>query len=337
MSRANEDLTVKRIRLSIASAHVLGLADLKISTNARPTTCYIMEYHESGCSGSCAFCSQTSSHERLSRVVWPDYSMQDFLKAIEGKPKFGRYCIQCLIYEGYELELLEIISQIRLRVKAPISAAVGPHPKEMLIQFKEAGLTDIGLSLDAATEPLYSQIKNESSQTHSWQDIWNCIDESIEIFGSPHVRVHIIVGLGETERDICEILTKIHAKKIGVSLFPFMPIKGTRMEKHPRVALKSYRKLQIFKYLLMQDRMSINDLKFNDSNEIIEFSNLTNESLRETVMKKRRIFQTNGCSACNRPYYTSRPGETQYDYPYSPDDNEVEDALKLIQEYVKKK
>ena len=335
MSDSESSRFPKIIRLSIASAYVLGLAELKIQDKAKPTTCYIMEYHESGCSGSCRFCAQTSSHQMLSRVVWPEFEFSDFLIALEGTPKFGRYCIQCLLYNGYEKELLSIVSQIRNRVKAPISAAIGPLPTNILMQLKSAGLTDIGLSLDAATEPLFNEIKNNNCNLHSWKQIWECIDESIHIFGRTHVRTHIIVGLGEREKDVCEILESIHSKGIGVSLFPFMPIHGTPMESHPRLSLESYRKLQLFKYIFFADQITPSDVLFNEHGEIVRFRTISEESLKTLIMNKKRIFQTNGCSACNRPYYTSKPGEVQYDYPYSPEQKELDQIFELIKKYSK--
>ncbi len=325
--------TPQKIRLSIASAYVLGLAELKIMEKAKPTTCYLMEYNESGCQGSCAFCSQTSSHDFLSRVVWPEFDLSAFLAKIEGKPKFGRYCIQCLIYPGYELDLIDIVLNIRQRVKAPISAAIGPTSKEILLKLKHSGLTDIGLSLDTATERLFNLIKNHRRCMHSWAQIWHCIDEATEIFGVNHVRTHIIVGLGESEKEICEILERIYQKGIGVSLFPFMPIKGTELEHHPRVKLESYRKLQLFKNMLFNQQITLYDLRFNEKGEIMRFNSITEQKMEKIIFEKKRIFQTNGCSACNRPYYTSKPSEIQYDYPFSPDEKELKQIISTLRPF----
>ena len=333
MTGSDSLLFPKKIRLSIGSAYVLGLTELKIQDKAKPTTCYIMEYSESGCSGSCGFCAQTSSHQMLSRVVWPEFDFSQFIKALEGKPKFGRYCIQCLLYEGYEKELLSIVLKIRDRVKAPISAAIGPLPTNILMQLKAAGLTDIGLSLDAATESLFNEIKNKNCHIHSWKQIWECIEESIRIFGIHHVRTHIIIGLGEREKDVCAILESIHSKGLGVSLFPFMPIRGTAMESHPRVSLETYRKLQLFKHFLFTNQMTQSDLEFNEKGEIVQFKTISKEKLKTIIMNKKRIFQTNGCSACNRPYYTSKPSEVQYDFPYSPEKRELEQVFELLKKY----
>ncbi len=333
MADSSLQSTPKKIRLSIASAYVLGLANLKIMEKAKPTTCYIMEFNESGCQGSCAFCSQTSSHDFLSRVVWPDYDLSAFLEKLEEKPKFGRYCIQCLIYPKYEYDLIAIVSNIRQRVKAPISAAIGPIPKETLVKLKQSGLTDIGLSLDAATESLFNTIKNRNRCLHSWNQIWTCIEDAIEIYGPEHVRTHIIVGLGETEKDVCEILERIFFKGIGVSLFPFMPIKGTVLEHHPRVQLSTYRKLQLFKYLRFRNEISISDLRFNEKGEIVRFNTISKHQMQWLIFEKKRIFQTNGCSACNRPFYTSKPGEIQYDYPYSPEKDELEQIIEVLNDF----
>ncbi len=80
-------LVTDRVRVSIASASVLGLLRYKLAVP--PTTAYVMSYHDGSCSANCSFCAQASghqaNHDQLSRVVWPDFTMDD-LKDIVSVP-----------------------------------------------------------------------------------------------------------------------------------------------------------------------------------------------------------------------------------------------------------
>ncbi len=56
------------------------------------------------------------------------------------------------------------------------------------------------------------------------------------------IATHIIVGLGESDEDIVDILLKMKKHGIIVGLFAFTPIKGTKLETYPRPTLERYRK-----------------------------------------------------------------------------------------------
>ena len=103
---------VDKIRISIGSATVLGLN--KSHLKVPPTNCYLMIYKSGLCSADCSFCPQArrsqSSSNKLSRVNWPVFSYENFLKKlndVKSLGKFQRICIQTLKYPGNFKDLNE--------------------------------------------------------------------------------------------------------------------------------------------------------------------------------------------------------------------------------------
>ncbi len=319
----------KQIRTSIGSLIVLGLKHGTIRKNARPTTCYLMTHNSTGCQSRCQFCSQTATKKELSRVQWPVVEFEAILAKLKTKPLFGRFCIQSLIYPEYANHLIEIVHRLRTVTQSPISVAIGPLPRESLEELKDAGVTDVGIGIDTCTPSLFQQIKASPDTGLSWESEFQLLADAQEIFGKNHAKVHVIVGLGETEEEMCKFLHKHYQRGIGVSLFPFFPIQDTPMENHPRVSLESYRKIQLVAHLLRTETISYGDLIFSQG--LLKTVVGLSRSALSTIIHSNRIFQTQGCSACNRPYYTSTPGEVQYNFPYPPGEKTLDDIVDLLE------
>ena len=71
------------IRLSMGTAIELGILHKKCDIS--PTTAYVMIGDK--CNNNCAFCSQSiegsTKRDRLSRVVWPEYTKKEILNALK--------------------------------------------------------------------------------------------------------------------------------------------------------------------------------------------------------------------------------------------------------------
>ncbi len=137
------------IRLSIGSAVLLGLSHGKI--DALPTTIYTMlgEY----CVADCRFCAQARNSRAdkkfLSRVIWPEFELDDVLDKIDDKGK--RICVQTLKYPKLVDDLVYMISRIKERTNIPVSACLNPLDKKSLKRLKVAGLGRVGVGLDCAS------------------------------------------------------------------------------------------------------------------------------------------------------------------------------------------
>jgi len=328
-------VTVEKIRVSIGSASLLGLYETKKFKDV-PTTCYIMTYTAGHCSANCGFCPQAresrSSIELLSRVSWPVFSFKDFLTKLNYMPhtkRFKRICIQTLNYLQNFQDLIEIVSQIRKKCNIPISIAIPPMGKENLERLKLLGVDRVGIALDGATPEIFERIKGKVVKgPYNWNNHIQKLKEALTIFGEGNVTTHLIVGLGETAFAILKMIKKLHDLRIRVSLFAFMPIKGTLLENLSQPDLLNFRKIQLGRYLLVNDNRTLKDFTFNNFGAIVKF-NLNEKELWDNICNTD-AFLTSGCPGCNRPYYTSRPSGPIYNYPRTLLTHEMEDIFKSL-------
>ena len=334
-------MTLDKIRVSIGSASVLGLYESKIFKDI-PTTCYLMTYKEGHCIANCGFCPQArdseSSIELLSRVNWPIFSLKEVLtklKYLAPRKRFKRICIQTLNYRQNFQDLIEIISQIKKNSEIPISIAIPPMSNENLRQLKLLGVERVGIALDAATSEIFEKIKGSKAKgPYKWETHLQNLKDALKIFNEGFVTTHLIVGLGETPKEILNLISALNELKIQVSLFAFIPIKGTKLENLHQPSLINFRKIQLGRYLLINELKSLNDFTFNSNGDIIKF-NLNKKDLWKLV-NNTDAFLTSGCPGCNRPYYTSKPSGPIYNYPRNllPDEKEeiFESLINLVNE-----
>lgn len=334
-------MTIEKIRVSIGSASVLGLYE-STRFKAIPTTCYLMTYKEGHCTANCGFCPQAreseSSIELLSRVNWPIFPFKDFLTKLKYLPpnkKFKRICIQTLNYFQNFQDLLDIVSQIKKNCESPISVAIPPMSKEKMEKLKIAGVERIGIALDAATPEIFEKIKGKKiNGPYDWETHLQNLKDALKIFAEGFVTTHLIVGLGETQKEILKLISDLNELKIKVSLFSFMPIKGTKLENLHQPDLLNFRKIQLGRYLLINELKSLNDFTFNSYGDIIKF-NLNKKDLWN-VVNSTDAFLTSGCSGCNRPYYTSKPSGPIYNYPRNLSTGEKEEIFESLINLVNK-
>ncbi len=333
-------MTIKKIRISVGSASVLGLELLPKFKNP-PTTCYIMTFKEGHCIANCGFCPQARSSkspvEKLSRVNWPIFSFKDFLTKLKYMPfskKFERICIQTLNYPENFNELIEIVTQIKIYTDIPISIAIPPLSKEKLKELKIKGVQRVGIALDGATPEIFKMIKGKNvGGPYTWEEHFQKLNEALEIFSPGFVSTHIIIGLEETEKKVIELIEELHNLGIIISLFAFTPIKGTRLENIQQPAIKSFRKLQLGRFLIYNNEKNSKDFIFNMRGEIINI-NISKKELKMFI-NDTDTFLTSGCPGCNRPFYTSKPSGPVYNYPRPLTEKEKMDIYELLHKFVK--
>lgn len=333
-------MTIEKIRISVGSASVLGLGLLPQFKNP-PTTCYIMTFKEGHCIANCGFCPQArsskSSVEKLSRVNWPIFSFKDFLTKLKYMPfskKFERICIQTLNYPENFNDLIELVTQIKIFTDIPISVAIPPLSKEKLRELKIKGIQRVGIALDGATPEVFEMIKGKNiGGPYTWEGHFQKLHEALEIFSPGFVSTHIIIGLEETEKQVIELIEKLHNLGIIVSLFAFMPIKGTRFENIQQPSIKSFRKLQLGRFLIYNNEKNSKDFTFNMRGDIININ--INKKELNMLITDTNTFLTSGCPGCNRPFYTSKPSGPVYNYPRPLTEKEKMDIYELLHKFVK--
>ena len=201
-----------------------------------------------------------------------------------------------------------------------------------MVKLKKLGVERIGIPLDAATEQIFNKIKGKNvGGPYSWKRTFELLTEAVKIFGKGKVSTHIIVGLGETEKDVADLIQKLVDLHITPGLFAFTPIKGTSLENHERPSITVYRRIQLIRHLLVTHKTRFEQMSFSPDGALLDFG-ISQEELN-AVIDTGEPFRTSGCPHCNRPFYNESPRGPFYNFPKKPTYAEiaiVKRELKLL-------
>ena len=296
------------IRVSIGTAVVLGLASAPLAV--APTTAYLMLGGR--CTMSCGFCAQAkgsqASESALSRVTWPEFSLEEVcarLAVAERRGSLSRCCIQVTSGRHYYRMALDAVRRIRRSTTLPLDTAILPANIGQVEELIVSGVDHVGFGLDAACERVFTQVKGPH-----WERMLSAIEETSERFPGQSA-VHLIIGLGETEREAIARVLWARDLRVEVGLFAFTPIPGTRLGGRPQPSLGQYRRMQVARWLILHCDARMSDFAFtsHDQLDAIRLSDWTQ------LIEDGDAFRTSGCPDCNRPFYNERPGGTMYNYP----------------------
>lgn len=319
---------IKKIRLSIGTAIQLGLE----TGTSDPffSTAFLMTYWKGRCQANCAFCPQardsTSASDRLSRISWPEYDFEKVIEKLSQVMGFKRICIQTINYPNVINETVYIAKRLRSVSKLPMSVAMHPIGIEDLRQLKDSGVSSIGIALDACTPSLFEEVKGEKRDSvYRWNKHLQGLEEALAIFGKGSVTTHLIIGLGETEKEAVDFIFSMYEMGITVGLFAFTSIKGTSLERNQAPNLSSYRRIQIARELISKGLLSREQIQERLNGEIA--LNINSDLVHE-LLSAGEAFQVTGCKGCNRPYYNERPGGPMYNYPRPLSEKEITSAIR---------
>ncbi|MCW4000946.1 MAG: radical SAM protein [Candidatus Bathyarchaeota archaeon] len=318
-----------QIRVSIGTATVLGLQKTKM--DAAPTTAYLMTYHIGKCIANCGFCPQArgskSSTELLSRVTWSTYPVADVLAALAvavEQQKIRRVCIQALNYPQAQSHLTALVKKIKAVSAVAVSVSCQPQYRAEIEQLKAAGVDRLGIALDGATEAVFDRVKGSAAEgIYRWETVFRLLSEALEVFGRGNVSTHIIVGLGESERETAELIQRCVDLGVLPALFAFTPVRGTALEKNAPPPLTAYRRLQLARYLIAAGKTKAANMRFDADGRILAYG-IDKEALNHAI-EDAEAFRTSGCPDCNRPYYNEKPSGPLYNYPKKPNGKEIEE------------
>jgi biotin synthase len=295
---------LSRINLSIGTAVVLGLADVPMAV--APTTAYLMLGGR--CLMNCAFCAQARESEanalNLSRVTWPEYDLSTVVGRLAEavvRGEIRRTCLQVTVTAAaFELSL-SILQTVKVASEVPFDVAILPRDLEQVQELLDAGADHIGFGLDAACERVFRRVKGSS-----WKRSLALIKDSARSFPG-RAAVHLIVGLGETEREMVERVQWAHELGATVGLFAFTPVRGTHLASQPPPPLAVYRRMQAARWLIVHDLARAMDMTFARDGRLT--------CLGAPLSSGGAPFQTSGCPDCNRPFYNEQPSGPLYNYP----------------------
>ncbi len=305
------------IRVATGTAGVLGLANIKMDTS--PTVAHFMT--PGRCIFDCKFCTQAKTSDAdqslLSRISWPEFEEKDVFTALkERQDRFKRVCLQVVHSEDHE-DFLGYVRKIKDVCALPISVDLKADDIGTVRKTFEAGADVVGLPIDVANPKIYPEIKEGSFFLQMY-----LIKQAAKEFRNK-ISTHLMIGLGESEKDAVYVIKEMHKVGVTTALFAFTPIKGTSLEKMKQPAIEHYRRIQMARFLIYND--FITNMIFDENGRITSFG-FKFEELKDKIQLS--AFQTSGCPGCNRPYYNERPGGTLYNYPCTPSKEEHKKALR---------
>lgn len=321
------------VRISMASAIALRFRSGRFSREFPFGGINLLLQYADGCRSDCAYCglarTRPGSYTQKSfiRVDWPLVRTDDLVERMARyEAKLTRLCISMVTHGRAYEDTCEITRKVREQVSTPLSVLVAPPTltRARLERFKALGVDMIGVGLDAATEDLFRRLRTDvPAGGLRWRNYWQVIDWAREIFGPWKVNCHVLVGLGETDRDLIDLFLRLRDRQIYAYLFSFNPEPDSRMGLHPRAPLRRWRWIQLAKFLIETERFGWEHFRF-DENGMLTTILGPEEGIQRAVVSGLP-FVTNGCPGkqgelgCTRPYGSYRPSEPFRDYPLAPD------------------
>ncbi len=331
------------VRISMAAAIELGLKPGRIFRDAHCGCINLLQNYPEGCYANCTYCGLARERpgapedNTFIRVAWPLFPTDLVAEKIaEHEDRVGRVCIaQVQDHRAYD-DLIDMTRQVRRLSDAPISALVSATTlnEERLVCIKEAGADIIGVGLDAASEDAFYRTRGKGARgPHDWDYHWHIVRAARQLYGAMKVNCHIIVGLGESDRDLVNLFYQLKSEQIAGYLFSFNPEPGTDMQNIPRAPLHRWRRIQLIKYAVETHDLPRDAIEFDAEGSIVRVN--APDLMVDVAISTGMPFVTNGCPdkhgvmACNRPYGSYRPGEDFRDYPFPP---ETDDLIQICQQ-----
>ena len=136
---------------------------------------------------------------------------------------------------------------------------------------------------------------------------------AVGVFGEGNVSTHLIIGLGETEKEAANTIQTCVDLGILPALFAFTPVHGTALAGNPQPKLEAYRRMQLARYLIVNALARSEDMNFDEAGQLLDFG-VGTEALTQ-IVEGGLPFLTSGCADCNRPFYNEKPSGPIYNYP----------------------
>jgi biotin synthase-related radical SAM superfamily protein len=267
--------------------------------------------------------------DMLSRVSWPAFPTSVLLTSLQEafeETRIKRVCIQAINYAKVVSDVISLLKAIHSRSKVQVSVCCQPLNRRNLLELAEAGAERIGIPLDAAQQQIFDGVKGRRVKgPFDWNRQFELLVEAVRLFGKRKVSTHLIVGLGETEKEMANIIQECVDLTVLPALFAFTPIPGTSLENRPQPALQSYRRIQIMRHLIVHRISKCDNMRFDAEDRVVDFG-VSDRKLMETV-QTGKPFLTSGCPDCNRPFYNEKPSGPIYNFSRQPTEHEISEIM----------
>jgi len=321
-------------KMSHATAISLGLMHNRMYRGAVNN---LLVHYPKGCSANCAYCGLakkrpgTYGEKSFIHVEWPLFSMAKIIDTVNRAPGYvKRTCISMITNGKCKAHTLAMTEQLTRATKLPVSILTSPTilNEDFLYKAKRCGADKVGVALDLATPDLFDQYRGKGvSGPHRWEKYWQFMKDSLAVFGPHNVGAHLMVGMGETEKEMVTLMDRLWQMGVDNHLFSFFAEKDSSLGDMPQPPWPSYLRIQLAGYLIENEISSSDQMTFNEKDCIVDFG-VAPERM-ETVIHSGIPFMTTGCLddngevACNRPFGNCLPDVQQWNYPYRPNREEI--------------
>ncbi len=328
------------VQLSTAAAITLGIMGGRMY-GCECTRCLnlLLTYPE-GCRANCAYCGLARHREadrdyadrNFIRVDWPAVPMAEIIDIVAKDPDnspFHRMCISMITHPRSEDDTFTVLEQWTDRIDPdaiPVSILSNPTTmtRDDVQRTRDLGADIFTVALDAATPEIFDRTRGKGVQSpHKWSKYWEIMLEARDIFGPEKFGAHIIVGMGETEYEVLNLVQELVDLGGHSHMFCFFPEQGSLMDHLPATPRDQWRRVQLARYLIDYRGVRVEQMRFDDLGRVKSYGLPENELA--DVIDEGVAFRTSGCpgkfrddiSACDRPYGDSPPSDIA-SYPFAP-------------------
>ena len=333
------------VQMSTAAAITLGIMPGKMH-RCECTRCLnlLLTYPE-GCRANCAYCGLARHREadrdyadrNFIRVDWPSVPIAEIVEKVsadgENTP-FHRMCISMITHPNSDEDTITVLKSWTDKIDpATVPVSILSNPTTMERSDVQAlhglGADIFTVALDAATPTLFDRTRGKGVQSpHSWKKYWEILSDAQDIFGKEKFGAHLIVGMGETEHEVIEVIQQLRDMGGHSHMFCFFPEKGSLMDHLPATPRDQWRRVQVARYLIDYCGARIEHMTFDEFGRVADFGLPRGEL--DGIIDTGLPFRTSGCpgkfqediSACDRPYGDSPPSNIA-SYPFQPNKTDI--------------
>ena len=328
------------VQMSTAAAITLGIMNGKMYRCDCTRCLNLLLTYPEGCRANCAYCGLARHREaerdyadrNFIRVDWPAVPVSEIVDIIaadvENTP-FHRMCISMITHPNSDADTVSVLRQWTDRIDPsalPVSILSNPTTmnRDDVVTLRDLGADIFTVALDAATPLIFDRTRGKGVQSpHKWDKYWEILMDAHDVFGAQKFGAHIIVGMGETEHDVLQLVQRLVDLGGHSHLFCFFPEKGSLMDHLPATPRDQWRRVQLARYLIDYRGVRVDQMKFDGDGRVTNYG-LPRAEL-DDVIDAGIAFRTSGCpgkfqediSACDRPYGDSPPSNIA-SFPFAP-------------------
>ncbi len=332
------------VKLSLATAMALRFVSGRFFRDAKLYCINLLLSYSDDCKASCAYCglarTRPLGEDSFIRVEWPILETGEVVQRItKYREGIRRVCISTVFHSRAVEDTFTIATEILEAIKTSPTAGLTDIPLSVLItpgifgraeieRLMALGVDTLGIGLDAASERVFHKTRGKGVKGPLyWEVYMDTLRQACETFGPGKVSCHIIVGVGETDKELFGMFFYLKSLGAMIHLFSFYPESLSSMARAQKPSLKRFRRAQLICYLVERGMITSGSLGFDSKGKLVSLK--AEKDALFKVIGSGRPFLTGGCPdhngdiACNRPFGSYRPGESFRDFPFQPTEQDV--------------